>query len=39
MAGDKAKAKDYYQRLATLASGADTARPEIAEARDFVARN
>src|SRR6478735_8146020 len=26
--GDKAKAKDYYQKLATLASGGDTSRPE-----------
>ena len=37
--GDKAKAKDYYQKLAALASKADTVRPELAAARKFVAEN
>jgi tetratricopeptide (TPR) repeat protein len=36
--GDKAKAKDYFQKLATLASGADTVRPDLAAAREFLAR-
>jgi hypothetical protein len=35
--GDKAKAKNYYQKLTTLASDADSARPEIAAARNFLA--
>ena len=37
--GDKAKAKDYYQKLAALANNADTVRPELAAARKFVAEN
>jgi Tfp pilus assembly protein PilF len=36
--GDKAKAKDYYQKLLTLAS-ADANRPELAAARDYLAKN
>jgi len=34
-----AKAKDYFQKLATLASDADTIRPDLAAARDFLAKN
>jgi tetratricopeptide (TPR) repeat protein len=30
---DKAKAKNYYQKLTTLASNADTVRPDVAAAR------
>jgi tetratricopeptide (TPR) repeat protein len=37
--GDKAKAKDYYQKLATLASNADTVRPELAAARKLLSTN
>jgi len=39
MIGDKAKAKDYYQKLTTLASGADTSRPELVAAREYLAKN
>ena len=34
-----AKAKDYYQKLATLASSADTDRPDLVEAREYLAKN
>jgi hypothetical protein len=37
--GEKAKARDYYQKLATLGSEADSARPELAAARKFLATN
>jgi tetratricopeptide (TPR) repeat protein len=37
--GDKAKAKDYFQKLTTLASGADTVRPDLVAAREYLARN
>jgi tetratricopeptide (TPR) repeat protein len=37
--GDKARAKDYYQRLATIASNADTVRPDLAAARKYLAQN
>src|SRR6266849_1571778 len=37
--GDKAKATANYQKLATLASAADTDRPDLAAAREFLARN
>jgi tetratricopeptide (TPR) repeat protein len=37
-AGDKVKAEEYYKKLLTLAS-ADAKRPELAAARDFVAKN
>ena len=37
--GDKAKAKDYYQKLATLASAADTDRPDLVAAREYLAKN
>src|SRR4249919_3323900 len=33
--GDQAKAKDYYQKLTTLAGNADTVRPDLAAARAF----
>jgi tetratricopeptide (TPR) repeat protein len=37
--GDKAKAKQYYQQLTTIAGNADTARPQLAAARAFLAKN
>ena len=37
--GDKAKAKDYYQKLAALASSADADRPDLVEAREYLAKN
>ena len=37
--GDKAKAKDNYQKLIALAATADSDRPEIAAARKFMASN
>jgi tetratricopeptide (TPR) repeat protein len=37
--GDKAKAKGYYQNLATLGGDADPIRPELAAARKFLAIN
>jgi tetratricopeptide (TPR) repeat protein len=37
--GDKAKAKDYFQKLTALASSADTVRPDVAAAREFLAKN
>jgi tetratricopeptide (TPR) repeat protein len=37
--GDKAKAKDYYQKLTTFTANADTVRPELAAARKYVAQN
>ena len=36
-AGDKITARQFYARVIQLAATADTARPEIAEARAFVA--
>jgi hypothetical protein len=33
MAGDRAKAAAYYQKLLTLAKDADTARPELVNAK------
>ena len=33
MAGDRAKAASYYQKLVTLAKDADTARPELVSAK------
>jgi hypothetical protein len=38
LAGDAANAKSYYQQLADLLSEADTDRPELAEARTYLAR-
>jgi tetratricopeptide (TPR) repeat protein len=37
--GDKAKAKENYQRLVALAANADSDRPELAAARKFLASN
>jgi len=37
--GEKTKAKDYFQKLTALASGADTVRPDLAAAREFLAKN
>jgi hypothetical protein len=37
--GDAAKARQYYAAAAALAEKADPVRPEIAQARAFVARN
>jgi len=37
-AGDRQKAAGYYEKLVTLASKADTARPEIARAKAFLGR-
>jgi tetratricopeptide (TPR) repeat protein len=37
MAGDRAKAAVYYQKLLTLAKDADTTRPELVSARKFAA--
>jgi hypothetical protein len=34
-----AKAKDYFQKLRALASTADTARPDLVAAHEFLARN
>jgi uncharacterized protein HemY len=33
--GDKAKAKAYYQKVASLAKDADPIRPELAAARKY----
>ena len=38
MAGDRAKAAAYYQKLLALAKDADTARPELASAKKFAQR-
>jgi tetratricopeptide (TPR) repeat protein len=37
--GDKAKAKENYQKLIALAANADSDRPELAAARKFLASN
>jgi len=37
--GDKAKAKENYQKLISLTAGSDFDRPELAAARTFVANN
>jgi tetratricopeptide (TPR) repeat protein len=37
-AGDRQKASEYYGKLVTLTANADTQRPEIQEARTFIAR-
>jgi Tfp pilus assembly protein PilF len=37
--GDKAKAKEYFQKLTALASNADTVRPDLSGAREFLATN
>lgn len=38
LTGDPGKAKGYYQQLAALGAQADTDRPELAEARAYLAR-
>ncbi|SDT60263.1 tetratricopeptide repeat protein [Bradyrhizobium canariense] len=35
-AGDKAKARDYYEKIVAIADGADTSRTEIADARAYL---
>ena len=37
-AGDSARARVYFGKVVALADGADKSRPEIADARDFMAR-
>jgi tetratricopeptide (TPR) repeat protein len=37
--GDKAKAKENYQKLIALAAAADSDRPELTAARQYVAQN
>ena len=37
--GDKAMAKEYFQKLTALASSADTVRPDLAAARRFLTTN
>jgi tetratricopeptide (TPR) repeat protein len=37
LAGDSAKARTYYGRLVTLGKGADGDRPELKQARSFIA--
>ena len=36
--GERTKAAEYYRKLLALAKNADSARPEIAQAKTFVAR-
>ena len=38
LAGDQAKAKSYYEKLLVLVQNADTERPEIIEAKAFLAK-
>ena len=38
MAGDRAKAAAYYQKLVALAKDADTARPELVSAKSYAQR-
>jgi hypothetical protein len=38
LAGDQAKAKSYYRKLVVVAQTADTDRPEIIEAKAFLAQ-
>ncbi len=37
MSGDRARARIYYQRLVALARDADSARPALTRAREFLA--
>src|SRR5262249_47811870 len=37
--GDKAKAKEYFQKLTTIAGDGGGARPDLAAAREFLAKN
>jgi tetratricopeptide (TPR) repeat protein len=38
LAGDQAKAKSYYEKLLVLVQNADTERPELKEAKAFLAK-
>ena len=38
LAGNRAKATAYYQKLLALAKDADTPRPELANAKQFASR-
>ena len=38
LAGDQAKAKSYYEKMLALAKNADTERPELTEAKSFLAK-
>ena len=38
LAGDQGKAKSYYEKLLVLAKNADTERPEVIEAKAFLAK-
>jgi hypothetical protein len=38
LAGDRAKARMYYEKLAALSGKGDVARPEFARARAYLAR-
>jgi tetratricopeptide (TPR) repeat protein len=35
-AGDKAKARDYYEKIVAIADGADASRTEVADARAYL---
>jgi Tfp pilus assembly protein PilF len=35
-AGDKAKARDYYEKIVAIADGADNSRTEVADARAYL---
>jgi tetratricopeptide (TPR) repeat protein len=37
LAGDRTKARTYYERLVSLGTGADADRPELKQARSFIA--
>ena len=37
--GERAKAKEYYQKLTIIASNADTLRADLVAAREFLAKN
>jgi Tfp pilus assembly protein PilF len=37
--GDTEKARAYYQRLASLASGTDADRPELVAAQQYLTKN
>jgi tetratricopeptide (TPR) repeat protein len=39
MQGDKEKARTYYQRLASLASGTEADRPELVAAQQYLTKN
>ena len=37
-AGDRDKARDYYQKVVAIAADADKTRTEVADARTFLAK-